>query len=614
MEPCATCCDLELRPGPSGGFVTGGSGHELERSGSTCQLCSILWEGLKHFGSGKAAEAQWVVFRQHDSPFRLQYRWSSEGQDWLGLHFYTKDQQDPLSAIFVPNRDLTTYTGNATYLAQMQGWVNSCLQDHSVCKERRSKYLPTRLLDVSRETDTIFLFESAGRDEGPYMALSHCWGGTAPLVTTDNSLERFKQGIAIDRFPKTFRDAIAVTRELGCRYLWIDSLCIIQDNPDDWRHEAARMKDVYGNAYVTIAAAASASSHGGLLYRHDKHDIGCTVERQGEDGRKISIHVRLALEHSAYFNALPCTSEAREAAPLLERCWCLQEYLLSPRVLMFTRWELFWVCDSIRACSCGEYGESTREMASAGGIKPRFDQLVRHPSSTAALFLWKDVLQMYLQKQLTHDKDRLPALAGIAQVFSTMGLGRYVNGLWGSFIVSQLFWRAASTHGGGFSVVARRSTDTSMPSWTWASVFGSFNCIIGGSAYEGIDAVDVSYEPGATKPFADVCAKTLIIRGLLAEARAWGGGEPTWNPARRYRLIRAPDAPEYSWLVDVASEMTGCASSPMKVYILSGTKPGRPGLVLRRVEGTNDTYRRLGVVENCSHSQDGLDFTEIKLV
>ncbi|OTA56625.1 HET-domain-containing protein [Hypoxylon sp. EC38] len=613
MESCATCRNLEPLPGFSGGFITGGTGQDLENSGSTCRLCSILWEGLHAFCLDSPSTAQWIALHQEEDPFRLQYKQSPADKKWAGLHFYTKCLQDPLSGIFKPSSDLEADTACTKYLSQMKGWVDSCNQKHGTCKSRlNNNYLPTRVLDVSREPDTIFLYEPNESDRGPYLALSHCWGGTVPIMTKTKTLDSFKAGIAIESFPKTFQDAIFVTRQLHCRYLWIDSLCIIQDDVEDWRYEASRMADVYGNSYVTVAATASLNSYGGLFYQHDPLDTKLVVERRAENGELITITVRPALEHTPYFASSPYGLESSTPAPLLERSWCFQEYLLAPRVLSFTQWEMLWVCLSKRSCNCGEYSENTRELVASNDLKARFDTQLQDASLKDLRRLWKDIVEAYLLKGLTYDTDRLPALAGIAQLFSKRGLGRYVNGLWEPTLVSDLLWCLNWSFAENYGIIAKRSTDNMMPSWSWASVSGSFRYTPSTYVLEGIEVLSISYEPLGRASLAEVCAKTITIYGVLTEAQAWGGDGKLRKTSNNQRRIQVTGAQEHNWLIDVASELACDAASPITVYILSGTKG--PGLVLRHVEGTASTYRRLGFIEGYPPRRDEVNSTTVQLV
>ncbi|KFA76717.1 hypothetical protein S40288_09390 [Stachybotrys chartarum IBT 40288] len=137
--------------------------------------------------------------------------------------------------------------------------------------------MPIRVLDVGERK--IFRVHikpclQEGRDlplGTKYVTLSHCWGGVVPTKLLKTNLSDFKDHIQFDQLPKTFQDAIVVTQNLGARYLWIDSLCIIQDDEQDWQHEAAMMVDVYRNAICNLTAASSRDSSGGLCLDHDIH-------------------------------------------------------------------------------------------------------------------------------------------------------------------------------------------------------------------------------------------------------------------------------------------------------------------------------------------------------
>ncbi|KAI8958848.1 HET-domain-containing protein [Daldinia sp. FL1419] len=612
MDLCTTCRNLEPLPGLSGGFITGGKGQDLEDSAYTCQLCSILWEGLEAFCLVSPGSVQWIALRQDEGLFRLQYKHSPEDQAWTGLQFYTKDVHDPLSDIFKPSSDLETYTASERYLSQMKGWVDHCSEKHEICKSRLNDYLPTRVLDVSRDQDYVFVYEPVETDKGPYTALSHCWGGTVPLMTRAETLDENKNGIIIESLPKTFQDAILVTRKLQCRYLWIDSLCIIQDSLEDWKNEASRMADVYGNSYVTIAATASNNSDGGLFYRHDILDTQHTTERRLESGKLAAVSVRPALEHTPYFASTHYGLDPSIRAPLLERSWCFQEYLLSPRVLSFTRWEMLWVCLSKRSCNCGEYTEDTRELVSASDLKARFDIQLRGSSLQDLHRLWEDIIEAYLLKGISFDTDRLPALAGIAQPFHKMGLGRYVNGLWETTLLTDLFWEANASFGMYHKIIAKRSTDREAPSWSWVSVSGSFRYAYSTYVFEGLEILQVSYYPQALRPLAEISAKSITIRGLVYRARAWVPFDFQENIVDPRREIQIEETQEKDWYVDITSELTCNRESPMEVYVLRGTKG--PGLILRRVQGEESLYQRLGMMDRFSPGLSKPEPTTLQLV
>jgi hypothetical protein len=145
-------------------------------------------------------------------------------------------------------------------------WINECKSTHSMCRLAESPWLPTRLLDVGLLDGTKLprLVETAEEHiEGPYAALSHMWGdptqGHAPPVRTlKANYAGMKAGIARKMMSKNFVDAVVTTRRLGFRYVWIDSLCIVQDSPEDWQKEAATMYKVYKFAEITIVAYVQA--------------------------------------------------------------------------------------------------------------------------------------------------------------------------------------------------------------------------------------------------------------------------------------------------------------------------------------------------------------------
>lgn len=141
-------------------------------------------------------------------------------------------------------------------LAHIQHWVDTCNNGYGKCKFTSDTIakLPTRVLDV-QDLESIKLHRSSRHQRDRYIALSHCWGASKPFITTHSTLSEMEQGFRLENAPKTFRDAIIVTRELGLRYLWIDSFCIIQGDAEDWRIESTKMSGVYSNSYLTIAAA-----------------------------------------------------------------------------------------------------------------------------------------------------------------------------------------------------------------------------------------------------------------------------------------------------------------------------------------------------------------------
>jgi hypothetical protein len=240
---------------------------------------------------------------------------------------------------------LTELVGSARS-ALLGGWLRWCNEEHEECGQVQAKHeaaLPTRLLYVGDVGDRDYTQESIRLVHGPeatsqqYVALSHCWGQLQSekkmmFCTTQDNIRRRLQGFSVSELPKTFRDAVIVTRELGVPYLWIDSLCIIQygDNKADWNRESRRMESVFSQAYCTIAATAAADSNAGFLER---------------DIRTSHVYVQDASGNEFYISDdIDDFDEDVGKAKLNTRAWVMQEAVLSRRTIHFSDKQIYWEC------------------------------------------------------------------------------------------------------------------------------------------------------------------------------------------------------------------------------------------------------------------------------
>jgi hypothetical protein len=226
--------------------------------------------------------------------------------------------------------------GSATHLKVMREWIHCCDDTHD-CYPKDLDSLPTRYLDISGSDSGTVRLVNLGRGytgSGRYAALSHRWGSPqlhAKFCTYKSNIEDLQRGFEITRLPKTFQDAVHVTRGLGLKRLWIDSLCIVQDDQDDWEAESKLMGRVFSSAYCTIAAScASGSSDGFLKPRPERR---CVV-MQGPPG-----------------DGTYCVCETIDdfhrdvdQGELNQRGWVLQERALSRRTIYFTETQSYWEC------------------------------------------------------------------------------------------------------------------------------------------------------------------------------------------------------------------------------------------------------------------------------
>ena len=299
-------------------------------------------------------------------------------------------------------------------------------------------------------------------DKVQYATLSHCWGGTQPVVLTKGNFDAFAHDVPFASLPATFRDAIRLTLALGLEHIWIDSLCIIQDSREDWATEAQLMCDVYSHSWVNLAATSSRNCHGGL-FRSSPLAFPCLI-RASWSG--IPSGSYLCLDETAWKRRI-------DRAPLNKRGWVLQERLLSPRIVHFAYDQIWWSCVELpHASESFPGGTST-------GFWPSVPSLVdllqaerdgADPDNDRAPWTdqWAAIVQAYTRTELTYGSDKLVALAGIAEAVSRIvGIPGtdYLAGLWAQDIVVDLLWRMANSG-------CRRAAEYRAPSWTWASTDG----------------------------------------------------------------------------------------------------------------------------------------------
>lgn len=458
---------------------------------------------------------------------------------------------------------LRTPVSDSMYHAEVLGLAKTWLEE---CKcavktqPRREDY-PTRLIDladlkVKGTIDTekwkyrggsglnellsteVRLVDTADLDwqklkDSYYVSLSHKWGGTdRPVRLTTETEGQLREGIILQSLPRTFQDAIlfALRVHIGVHYIWIDSLCIRQGDPEDWLKESARMQDVYRNSFLNISATAAEHGDEGLFSEREPRHLW-------EDVVNVNIN-GLHKTNQPTSQASPDVQPVRSCllidvlnwetlvnqAPVNKRGWVVQERLLAPRVLHFCRGRIAWECaefedieghvpqipnyqlvgDEIleaiptKGLDPGEHGKRLRHNRFRGRDDPLClnddDQRSRVIRS---LELWAHVVEMYSRTNLTQKNDKLIALSGIANgMASIIGNPKpfgYIAGLWDVHLVSQLLWyiepvfRGASGSGtGAFEYPSRRPPQYRAPSFSWASVDAQYgNGITYGEVLDG---------------------------------------------------------------------------------------------------------------------------------
>ncbi|KAK2597333.1 hypothetical protein QQS21_006029 [Conoideocrella luteorostrata] len=369
-------------------------------------------------------------------------------------------------------RTLVAERGTQANFDQMRLWLRECRDAHSKCRigiDRQglqaTPKLPSRVIDVGTlDSEEVRLFSNQLGITGKYATLSHRWKANGLVALTMASFSTLTTGFSMTSIPKTFQDAITVTRQLGLQYLWIDTFCIVQDDPQDWAIESARMGDIYEHAEINIAATYEADEDCGFLSSgtQGQETIRLPCADCGQDG---CISFTNQSDSSFYQNVIQ--------AHLNKRGWVFQERLLSRRTLHFASDQVYWECGQRIVSEDGlqhknyddspetdpqPRNENTHLMLTLKHynlddtkivLKKHFDfehiGLSSSPSSSnqpstptgqdeddpwTHKVVWMEVLRSYTKCQLSFRKDKLLALRGLASKMSTLmgGWQRYAAG------------------------------------------------------------------------------------------------------------------------------------------------------------------------------------------
>ncbi len=385
-------------------------------------------------------------------------------------------------------------------------WIKTCDDNHATCQSKTdNRKLPTRVVCVpDGEGEDPWLEYGRGRT-GDYVALSYRWGSATLSKTLLSNESKFQSAIPYQGLSKTIRHAVLMTRKLGYRYLWVDSLCIIQDSDEDWKREAAQMAAVYQNAVITFSASAAESADSGLFYAAPAvYAVPLTARSiRGQALATFSLAVRSCSSFEDDVNS----------GMLSTRGWCLQERLLSRRILHFgasqTHWECLegaWSASSghklkastkLRADFQGELAPSIPRTGPAGLMSPgskvvvmrrveegeaweEFDAIDAPQPPLKQIYghkphgTWYHMLMDYASRSLTVPTDKLVALAGLATIFAQKTGDEYHNGLWLRSLPEGLLWSSVGLGRGVFGrkSLSRRPPTSRAPTWSWASLDG----------------------------------------------------------------------------------------------------------------------------------------------
>ncbi|KAK5627655.1 hypothetical protein RRF57_003370 [Xylaria bambusicola] len=445
-------------------------------------------------------------------------------------HVYTlpSDPSSKALPIHPPGLDI----GSERAFEKARQWLKTCCNKHSTCPSPKRSPLPTRVIDVSAETLRLIDTQEEGLKHGMYVTLSYCWGGPQPVTTTKATLQQNLRVIPSEELPQTIKDAITVTRALKVKYIWVDAICIVQDDPEDKALEISRMTDIYNRSYVTISASTALTCRDGFL--------------QTRQLEKIPIRLRTEVSRKKKGSVLLVTDPDRDE-PIHKRGWTMQEHLLAPRLLMFGS-----LCMEFRCLSGNERDGGTvlpfnvqQHGIPYGGVPDarhknvlkRNTFLYRTGLMSLALRItgeqdqrqgilieqWASIVEAYTQRSLGFLDDRLNAISGIAKRMHRAELGEYL-GVMPSF-------RSLCGHELTDSCPYRATQGYRAPSWSWTSIDGQVT--FRNRMWNTLE-VTASLMEFHIQPKSDVEKYTKYISGMVRIS----------GKATNLKLMRNPEASE----------------------------------------------------------------------
>lgn len=382
-----------------------------------------------------------------------------------------------------------------------------------------SNRIPIRLIRINQ--DNSVLVNIPVNDSPPhYVALSHCWGPSPHLKTLKGNITDFESQIPISAVPKTFRDAIYVAKSLNFDYIWIDSLCIIQDSKEDWERQSSQMANIYSMAELVIGAARASSAHDGFLKPYFPHqESTLNVQSLRESGQEFPVRYRL----------IPYSDSPLLEERLYSRAWALQERQLARRFLAYGLWDMSWACVESSCCECGVRG--SQSPSSPGISVPHLSEALEdskargHEPRIGLGTLWEEiVLTPYFGRQLTFPHDNLVAVSALASRFQAESGWTYLAGLWRENVIRGLLWHPRSTRFDGppGPVQLDHVAMKDRPSWTWASLctLDLIPYVHQPNEHELVKVLETKAAPSTVDPFGAVSEGFIKLSGILWNATA----------------------------------------------------------------------------------------------
>ncbi|RDW71446.1 hypothetical protein BP6252_08009 [Coleophoma cylindrospora] len=425
---------------------------------------------------------------------------------------------------YVSARDIISDFRSGQAFDRVKGWLAECTERHEYCSRPIARPLPTRVIHVPQHDMSQLCLVDTDGIPGDYAALSYAWGpDSQPNKTTSSNLGVYHNQIILSNLPQTLQDAIHITQTLNINYLWVDSMCIIQDSNEDKIVEISKMRHIFKNAFCTIIGARSPTSSQGFLdnfplrYPLLEEDIIIPYGSSADTGDKGT----MTLREAGGFKQADIIRDFTES-----RAWCLEESVLSPRCIIYSNIRLRWSCAQTQY-SDGDY---THNEESEYKIKPlprlfRLGQKREAEDDDDWEELWKfwiSIVTNYSTRELTRPDDKLRAISGLVDEIHALycdGDDEYLTGIWKRKLFPGLMWFIMPrTRLDNVTYLQPRIRDIA-PSWSWASTNGTVAHYNGGvNINPQCDIIDWYGKVSRKEPFNRAVDAALEVEGRLKKA------------------------------------------------------------------------------------------------
>ncbi|KAH9909794.1 hypothetical protein F4778DRAFT_14888 [Xylariomycetidae sp. FL2044] len=468
---CQQCTDLDFW---RAGFAIERGVDKLFRNSKTCALCGMLWRAYDR----ARVNGSTVRFERNASILRI-----TGGKMLPALTVMRSPELSTPSEIQIGFPEQLK-PGSQNFFTLMKLWLQDCDENHPGCRVTKKFVLPTRLIDVgTARTGGIRLIET--REESlttqRYAALSHPWGDRKlhpPFSTLRNdetgaghTLSAFKKQILFEQLPTTFKDAVTTTRSLGIRYLWIDSICIIQGPDGDFSEEAEHMEDVFSCAYCVLAASRAKGQHDGFLKQPSRRTF-ITIQRDNEKPFYVCDPIDDFSGHVL-------------EGSLHRRGWVFQEHALARRTIFFTEAQPYFECG--KGVRCGSLVQMHHNLADLWG-DPNFPTKAMEAKRGMRIVYFQELYTKYSRLDFTNIEDRPFAIAGLENrlraAYKTQGgFGIFDDGPGKGLFHRSLLWQRGEDEPSGLTPITFSvGRSISVPSWSWMAYSG------------GIDYLELPFE------------------------------------------------------------------------------------------------------------------------